>query len=432
MKHALQAAGVFLLLSVPCAQGQTLPAVLALDEAIRIALERHGNVEAADAAVDAYQGAIKQAGYSPNPTLHLQTENWRFSGTPGFSASQDLDVFAFVSQPLETGGKKQRRVELAEADRAIAALQGDIVRWRIRQEVKGAYQRVLAAERRRELIEETRETVARLRGYHEIRVKLGAMPEVDLIKVQLETEKAEMALAAADMEIERAKMDLLGAMGVSDPSPEFTVRDAAAPAPVTQWQRESLLAELTTMALSRRPEARLGEALLDRARAAVNVQRAAARPDVTPYFGYKRSGPFNTLVGGVTIPLPVRHRNTGAIEQSLAEVHQQEAALRATRARIQAEVAASLGAVRRRARMLESMESRMLERARTTSRITLAAYQEGGMELLEVLDAQRSENDVNLLQSQVFHDYRLSQIDLETAVGAESLPVLGAWNRAAK
>jgi outer membrane protein TolC len=54
------------------------------------------------------------------------------------------------------------------------------------------------------------------------------------------------------------------------------------------------------------------------------------------------------------------------------------------------------------------------------------------MELLEVLDAQRSENDVNLLQSQVFHDYRLSQIDLETAVGAESLPVLGAWNRAAK
>jgi outer membrane protein TolC len=62
----------------------------------------------------------------------------------------------------------------------------------------------------------------------------------------------------------------------------------------------------------------------------------------------------------------------------------------------------------------------------------LAAYQEGGMELLEVLDAQRSENDVSLLQSQVFHDYRLSQIDLETAVGAESLPVLGAWNRAAK
>jgi outer membrane protein TolC len=105
MKHTLQFAGAFLMLTVICAWGQPVTPMLSLDEAITIALQRHGNVEAAEAAVDAYQGALKQAGYSQNPTLHLQTENWRFRGTPGFSASGDLELFAFGCQPLVTGGK---------------------------------------------------------------------------------------------------------------------------------------------------------------------------------------------------------------------------------------------------------------------------------------------------------------------------------------
>jgi cobalt-zinc-cadmium efflux system outer membrane protein len=137
-----------LTLTLSLAPAQTLPSVLSLDQAIEMALQGHGEVEAAQAAVDATQGALRQAGYAPNPTLHFQTENWRFTGTPGFSPGQELDVFAFVSQPIETGGKKAQRVEFAAADRRIAEAQRELVRWRIRQDVKSAYLRIEAAQRK--------------------------------------------------------------------------------------------------------------------------------------------------------------------------------------------------------------------------------------------------------------------------------------------
>jgi outer membrane protein TolC len=73
--------------------------------------------------------------------------------------------------------------------------------------------------------------------------------------------------------------------------------------------------------------------------------------------------------------------------------------------------------------MLGSMESGMLDRARETARIATAAYQEGGVELLDVLDAQRAQNEIALLYSQMFFDYQMSWVDLETAAGTPSLPL---------
>jgi outer membrane protein TolC len=128
-------------------------------------------------------------------------------------------------------------------------------------------------------------------------------------------------------------------------------------------------------------------------------------------------------VGGFSIPLPVRDKNTGAIEEALAEVRRQEALLRATEARVRAEVAAAVEGVRRRSEMLRSMETGVLERARETSQIALAAYQEGGVELLDVLDAQRAQNEIGLFYAQLLFDYQLGWVELETAAGTQSLPL---------
>ena len=100
---------VFLFVFASSVGGQAIPERLTLASAVEAALAQHGDIEAARQSVMARQGAERQAGLSPNPTVYFQTENWRFTGNPGFSAGQDLDLFAWVSQPIETGGKKRRR-----------------------------------------------------------------------------------------------------------------------------------------------------------------------------------------------------------------------------------------------------------------------------------------------------------------------------------
>jgi cobalt-zinc-cadmium efflux system outer membrane protein len=219
-------------------------------------------------------------------------------------------------------------------------------------------------------------------------------------------------------------------MGVADMQTSFDVLDPAVKPTTGAWTSPGLTARLVEMALENRVDILLGRAEVERARAAVRLRQAQAHPDVTPYFGYKRTGAFNTVVGGLAIPIPVRDRNAGAIEESLADVRRKEAALRAVEVRARAQTAAAAEAVQRRAGMLRSVETGMIERARQTTQIMLAAYQEGGRELLDVLDAQRAQNEVGLLYSQVLFDYQASWVDLERAVGTEALPVPGATQQA--
>ena len=403
-------------------KAQIVPRQLDLLSAIELALSRHADLDAADAVTQARAGSTRQAGAAPNPRLTLQTENWRFYGNPTFSAARDLDVFAWVSVPVETAGKRARRVELAETDELIAERERQMVTWRIRQSVKTAFWQALAAEGDVAMVGATHEALRRLEDYHKARVQLGETAEVTLIRVRVEAGRVDLELARARMEASRAKLALLGAMGVPQAATDFSLLPPRQRPSHLDSGRAQALEDAAQTALGRRSEILLGRALVERARANLALQRSRARPDLTPFLGYKRTNLFNTVIGGLTVSLPVRDRNAGSIEEAAAEVRQWEAALRAAEARIRTEVAAAVERVRRHSEMLRSMEAEVLEGARDGFRIALAAYEEGGAELLDVLDAQRAQSEIGRLHSQLRFDYQLSWVGLETALGAAVLP----------
>ena len=409
--------------ATPGLQAQQLPKTLGLDQAIEIALSRHGDLEAARAAIEARAGSTRQAGTMPNPVLSVQTENWRFYGTPGFSASRNLDVFAWVGVPIETAGKRRRRVRLAETDERIAEHTRQLVAWRIRQRVKKAYWQALAASSNLEMLARSRDTLRRLEDYHQAQVRLGSMAELDLIKVRVEAGRAALVLSGAEMEMSRGKIALLEAMGIPELNTSFEVRRQE-PRPVDPgWDEARATPRAVDTALIHRPEVLIARAHVEQARAELALQRSLARPDVRPFLGYKRTAGFNTVMGGFSISLPVRDKNMGKIEEALAEVRSREAALRAVEARIGAEVAAAVLAVRRSRELLRSMETGVLDHAQQTYRIAQAAYQEGGVELVEVLDAQRARDEIALLHSRSVFDSQFSWLDLETVTGTSIPPM---------
>ena len=86
---------------------------LTLADAVAQALAGNPRLAVASARIGVAEGLRKQAGLSPNPRLIVQLENTRFWGNPAFSYPQDTATYAFLAQTLETGGKRNRRVELA-------------------------------------------------------------------------------------------------------------------------------------------------------------------------------------------------------------------------------------------------------------------------------------------------------------------------------
>src|SRR5882672_1170605 len=102
--------GIFALALALPAAAQT---ALTLDEAVRAALERRPELKAAEARVSASQSLKNQAGLFPNPRLILQVENLRGSN---FDYSNDADSFAYVSQVIETSGRRGNRIAVGEAN----------------------------------------------------------------------------------------------------------------------------------------------------------------------------------------------------------------------------------------------------------------------------------------------------------------------------
>ena len=84
-----------------------------------------------------------------------------------------------------------------------------------------------------------------------------------------------------------------------------------------------------------------------------------------------------------------------------------------------AEVEAAYEAVQMTRQQIQTFQNELLRQSEESRTITLAAYEEGGTELLPVLDAQRTRSEVRQQYFKTLFDYQASIIDLELAVGKE-------------
>jgi len=254
--------------------------------------------------------------------------------------------------------------------------------------------------------------------YHRVRVAEGAMAEADLLKVRLERERLTLQENAAAAEAERAEVDLFRAMGSS----EFPVSSGLAEVTAHPTMGSPLsVSALLQLARERRPEMRLAAAASDRARAELDLQLAQAKPDWVLSVGYKRNSGFDTLLAGVSVPIPFFNRNRGNIAFGTAEVNRSENLKEMTRRQIEGEVSSALASLRRRHNMIAQLDRGMLDRAEESWRISLAAYREGGTDLLRLLDAQRVLSEVRLLEMRTRMEYLISLAEVEAAVGQENL-----------
>jgi len=383
---------------------------LTVKDAVARALASHRARRESAERVSASQGLLKQAGLRPNPHFTFQAENLGANGAPGFAYGRDADTFAYLTQPIETGGKRTRRVDAATAATKRAGLERELLARQIAARVKLAYWGAEGAERARSVLDETLRTFAQIVAYHEARVREGAMAEADLLRVRLESERIALAANTAQLEAERARIQLFREMGATSfPAVKFEEGSD---------ELEVALPEVdVSKALEARIEMQLAHQAIEQARTRLDLERAIAKPDVDAVVGYKRTAGFNTMIGGVQVNLPFANRNQGNIAAGLSEVRAAEAAEAATAALVQAEIRAAKSEYDLRSRQVRTSLSPLMEHAVEAARIAQAAYREGGLDLLRLLDAERARLDAQLLYCRSLAEYRQSIVNLETALG---------------
>lgn len=398
---------VLALVTAAAGQAQGLTERAAIDEA----LAAHPQLAVLAQRLEAAEGQIKQAGFRPNPLFVYQSEDFRTWQSPGHRFWQDADHFFYLQQTFQTASKRARGVDVAAQNKRRAEIERELARLQIATRVRSAYWDAASAERVRNLYGEILENFRQITAYHEARVREGVMAEADLIRIQLEQEKLEIAANTASLEAQRSWIRLLREMGRFDYS--------GAPKLDPPWELAVMTSAEPTLeqALEGRPELRLARQILRLNDAQTAYQVALARPNIDGVAGYKRSKNFDTVMWGVQVPLPVFNRNQGNIESAVAERRAGEAAVRSTESLVRAEHQAAVLELDIRRRQLREAVGPLRDRARRTAQIADSAYRLGGADLLRLLDAQRQRIDAELLYIQTLQGYLQAKTSLDAAAG---------------
>jgi cobalt-zinc-cadmium efflux system outer membrane protein len=347
----------------------------------------------------------------PNPTLSFTAENLAISGPTPFSRL--YEVGATYSETVELGGKPGLRERAADAAITAAEAQFEDSMRRGVSDTKRLYLEALLARYNVEVARENRQTFEQLVQFNQTRFQEGAIPEVELIKVRLERVKFDSSVKQTEVNLRQATIRLL----------ERLAATAFSPVEVTgELDFRALKVDVTTLresALIDRTDIRFANAEVAAARERLALERGRAKPDITPFAGYKRVGSDNTLLFGVSVPLRIRDRNDAEIARAETDLRMAETRLQLAKGRALAEVESAYAGLQAARELVETFQNELLKQADESRDITVSAYEEGGAELLPVLEAQRTRSEVRREYFKTLFDYQASLVALELAVGRE-------------
>ncbi|HMV50458.1 MAG TPA: TolC family protein, partial [Blastocatellia bacterium] len=326
------------------------------------------------------------------------------------------DIFVYGTQRLETAGKAVRRRELAERQTGVAQSEIDVIRRQLRTDITRNYWAALHAQTLLEILAENRGDLDQLVTYTGTRVREGFAAESELIRVRLEQQTLIGQEAAATLAMERAKLELLKAMGETNFELGFRL---VAPDGTASPLLAANLDQLRTEALQKRPELVRLRARVEAERANLNLQQANAKPDWEVSAGYKRTGGYNTYITYVTVPLPFFNKNRAEIGRATAFISSAEQELLAEENYIRAEIETAHRAVLKLSERLTEMQRDFLKQADRSRDIALIAYREGAADLYKLLETQRARNEARLLYARTQQELLASIAELALTVGGE-------------
>lgn len=356
---------------------------LTLQQAWRLALMRHPGMIADAYEVRAAEAQRLQADMLPNPELDVRLDDFGGSGSRrDFNTSE---VRVRLTQLIELGDKRARRVALAQSERDLAAWDYEARRVDLAAQVSGRYVAVLESQQRVEL---RREAVGIAQDMHKIvedRVAAGGLLPIHKDHSLVRLDVARLDLREAELQLRAARQQLAASWN-SDKVSFDRVAGVLEPAPGPLPEFGPLNAELHHHPLVARTASLLAQRQAD-----LELARADAVPDVTLGVGtrYFRDGDNHAFLVELSIPLPLFDRNQGTILQkrfglAKARAEVDNAMLEARDTLISAH--RDLAIAHQRA---ADLSKEVLPRLQAILETTRAQFKQGSLKLDDMLDADR-------------------------------------------
>lgn len=401
-----------------CARASAQPA-LTIDEAVKQALDHNLTLLAERYSVNVAEARVLAASLRPNPVF---TYNLMLPDSAIYDNNVNPLENVFRGDVIiEGGGKRERRIEVAQAARSVAELQVLNTMRTIALDVQSAFVDVVLAKQNLTLAQESLQAFNDVVRVNVERVRTGDLSQVELsrsrlaaLQFQNDVRQQESKLAIARNKlwtlIGRTGGDLIDVTG--DLRHEDERADLATLHERASRQRPDLLA-------MRRDQARSA--------ADIRLQLAQGTIDYTVSGEYHRQR--SPLAAGnqyglyLSVPVPLFNRNQGEVERARQEERQIEARIRALETDVSTDVDAAYQAYTASRDVVATIERDMLAQARDVRTTTEYSYRRGEASFVEFLDAVRAFNETMQSYNDARAEYARGLYALDAATGQSVTPV---------
>ncbi len=390
---------------------------LTLEAAQQTAFLRNWDLLAAARGVDAAVAQKIVARQFPNPALSFSTTQINVDGTPNSTPAgntfwdRNYQTIIAINQLFEIGGKRRNRQASAQAgiEGATATLLD--ARRTLDLAVARAYVAVVLAEENQRVLEKSAASLRQEAKIAEIRTRAGEISTSDQAQIEITADRFDLDAERARSASAQARVALETLLGEARPRGDCHLSDAldalsARPAPPDGGPQGM-----------RRADVVAAEAAWQKAEADLRLQKSNRVPDPTFLAQYQHEPPDypNSVGFGVSFPLPLWNRNEGNIAAAQAACEQVELAFHKTEAQAAADIAVARMAYDDAHKRWLSYHDQILAKSEKVRQSVAYAYEKGGASLLDLLSAERNDNDVRLGASQAAADLANAVAALQVA-----------------
>jgi cobalt-zinc-cadmium efflux system outer membrane protein len=404
------------LVSPTAAIGQTASRPIHLQEFLDLVSQTNLQLAATRFNITVADAQITLARLRPDPqlgggiaALDLTSQNLPTATTYG------------LSQTIELGGKRGSRIEAAKAGRSLAEAQLEDFFQQLRADATSAFIDALTARQVLERKRRTLESVERLVAATEQRLRAGDVGQTALWQVKVEGERfrgevfaAEGASEAANVAVESFLVPQTAEGTVLEPVGDLKLASR-------QFDAASLISD----AVARRSDVLVSIRAAQLARAQVDVAYAnrwidpslAAGITQSPAGAASQTPAARALGLTLSLPVPFSRMTHGELDAAKALAGQAEVQTLSVKRRVEIEVRQSLARYQSSQRTVAVYAGEVLSNADRALEATRYSYERGNARLVELLDAQRTVDDVYLSYLAALSENAKALVALERASG---------------
>jgi cobalt-zinc-cadmium efflux system outer membrane protein len=393
----------------PQSQAPTSKRTVTLEQAVEIFLRQNLQLVAARYDIETADAEKLTARLRPNPqfTVGLADLPLNLSGP----LIKEQTYSYGISHTIELGGKRNKRIDVADANSDVARGQFQMVVWQLTNDVKRKFYTVVLNQSLLNLARENQATFEEIVKHTTELVKAGEISGLDLERVEVEKLKFDTDLANSERDYEVALRDLRFVLGG-----DYRATDIDVAGTIDYEPYQFSFTELRDKALTERPDLKAAKLTERAADANIRLQNAQRIPDLTVGGGVDQvpSG-TSTYTFGVGVTLPVWDRNQGERAKALIARRQAQNQTQLITNQVLSDVDKARVAFEMQKRRVDLYRSGVVTKVNDIQRLTEVALRAGESSTLELLDAIRTRRDTLAGFYQTLFDYQMSLLDLELA-----------------